>query len=111
MAAQHTPGPWTNDGGVVYGIESRPRFFGVSIDIFDANEWPAEIAEEAQANARLIAAAPELLAACRLLVAKVGGSWRAFEYDLRKCMGNTNYIIVAESLTKASAAIAKATKP
>jgi hypothetical protein len=61
---KHTPGPWLNREGLVTGVESRERFKGgCSIDIFDASEWPAELHEEAQANARLIAALPEFLTA------------------------------------------------
>jgi hypothetical protein len=57
-----TPGPWTCDeNGVVWGVESRERYgHGPSIDIFDASEWPAELADEAMANAKLIAAAQNL---------------------------------------------------
>lgn len=57
----HTPGPWINDQGLVNGSETRARFApGTSIDIFDASEWPTEMADEAMANAALIAAAPDL---------------------------------------------------
>lgn len=56
-----TPGPWINDDGLVSGGESRARFApGVSVDIFDANEWPNDLRDEAMANAALIAAAPEM---------------------------------------------------
>lgn len=62
----HTPGPWTNDRGLVNGKETRARVGdGISIDIFDAAEWPADRKDEALANAALIAAAPDLLAAAR----------------------------------------------
>lgn len=53
-----TLGPWVNDNGLVSGRETRDRFApSPSIDIFDAGEWPAELDDEAQANAALIAAA------------------------------------------------------
>ncbi len=63
----HTLGPWTCDeGGLVNGMDSRERFAGsCSLDIFDAQEWPDELYDEAMANARLIAAAPALLEACK----------------------------------------------
>ncbi len=54
----HTPGPWVNDNGLVYGTGMG----GASFDIFDASEWNGAL-EEAHANAALIAAAPDLLAA------------------------------------------------
>jgi len=68
--AKHTPEPWTNDGGLVNGRESRARYApGVSLDIFDASQWPVELESEALANAALIAAAPRLLAALNDLLA------------------------------------------
>lgn len=57
----HTPGPWINDGGIVYG-KNTELVGAPSFDIYDAQSWPGH-AEEAQANAKLIAAAPELLEA------------------------------------------------
>ena len=72
-----TPGPWTCDeNGLVAGFENRPQFaYGKtktgeefrcpSQDIFDAEEWPFELYDEAMANAHLIAAAKDLLAAAK----------------------------------------------
>ena len=57
----HTPGSWINANGLVSGRDSRPEYPDTpSIDIFDASEWPENLSEEAQANARLIAAAPTM---------------------------------------------------
>jgi hypothetical protein len=72
----HTPGPWLNDEGVVSGQDSRVRFVRTpSIDIFNAHEWPAGLHQEAMANAHLIAAAPDMLAALkdarRIIIAAV----------------------------------------
>jgi hypothetical protein len=54
-----TPGPWINDNGLVTG--RCTEFAGApSFDIFDAANWPGH-EDEGQANARLIAAAPEML--------------------------------------------------
>jgi len=56
----HTPGPWTCDGIEVYGS-------GIQV----ASIFPAVTADEemmVEANANLIAAAPELLAALQDLV-------------------------------------------
>jgi len=62
---EHTPGPWENDNGVVAGKDikdlTRPSF-----DIFDVSHWHGN-KEEAQANAHLIAAAPDLLSACEAI--------------------------------------------
>ncbi len=70
MSSQHTPGPWICDeGGLVTGQESRPRFQpSPSVDIFDASEWPLELRKEALANAWLITAAPDLLAALKFVL-------------------------------------------
>lgn len=76
--AHRTPGPWINDGGLVNGRESRARFApGVSIDIFDAAEWPAELEDEAFANAALIASAP----AMRDLIEGLKSLLRVTEHD------------------------------
>ena len=56
MKTQHTPGPWTVDNQYIHGPDGI-RFLAVAGD------------GAGQANARLIAAAPELLAAARLAVA------------------------------------------
>lgn len=66
-----TPGPWTNSDGLVNGIETRAGFGPsnrTSLDIFDAAEWPLSLDQEAQANAHLIAAAPELYEALELAI-------------------------------------------
>ena len=63
MNAQHTPGPWslgTKDcGGYPLMSETEGHFCDIC-DVCEGNE--------SQANARLIAAAPELLAACKRLM-------------------------------------------
>lgn len=61
MTAQHTPGPWTADFGPRYAIVSAD--VGVTIGSIgnEAVAW--------QANARLIAAAPDYDKASRKLIA------------------------------------------
>lgn len=67
----HTLGPWVNDNGLVNGRESRTRFApAVSVDLFNASEYPAELHDEMMANAALIAAAPDMLAALQGLIAE-----------------------------------------
>lgn len=62
MTEKHTEGPWTCDErGLVSGLD-RDRPESPSFDIFDAEEWPGS-EQEALANAKLIAAAPEMLEA------------------------------------------------
>lgn len=75
MSTKHTPGPWsvfTGLGGSSYifpGIESEAS--GCSVIIFgekdgDESGVRGRSPDEARANARLIAAAPDLLEALRL---------------------------------------------
>lgn len=51
VTRQHTPGPWSVEGSYVHGPDGK-RFLAVASD------------GEGQANSRIIASAPELLAAC-----------------------------------------------
>lgn len=66
-AAKHTPGPWeasqgSNRGNIGIKARGAAELFRVAyVPVLPMDDLP----EEAQANARLIAAAPELLAACR----------------------------------------------
>jgi hypothetical protein len=62
---KHTPGPWTEHEGFICG-----RFCDGNVyDICDPRCAPAELFEEIDANARLIAASPDLLAACESALA------------------------------------------
>ncbi len=84
-----TPGPWYIRGTTVYALKARDfnRFCA------HVQDWHTPIAE-LEANARLIAAAPDLLAALSSLIEK------AYKQDW-----NEHY---PEQLTAAEAAIAKA---
>ena len=73
MEAKHTPGPWViADGGPI--IADSQNMIAVTLDMFDSNEdlstWiqTRVTRPEREANARLIAAAPELLEALEELV-------------------------------------------
>ena len=85
----HTKGPWEADTGYSLHGESRPDMmdYRCSVDMpapFSENEYGGfehfetqtgaiafgRTPEEAQANARLIAAAPDLLEVCKGLLAK-----------------------------------------
>jgi hypothetical protein len=113
MNAKHTPGPWKHDANDVLNPE---RAFGIVRELgpkFDreagtqgATEVIAEICGDdgsgvAEADARLIAAAPDLLAALEFLssefVAYVAQSGRSREFAER-----------AKAYVQARAAIAKA---
>jgi hypothetical protein len=90
----HTPGPWEvnpADKDQVWGTGER------AVRLAQAIHWPKH---DAEANARLIAAAPELLAALNEFVA-----------DL---LAHSTFGINAEEaamLRRAESAIAKATNP
>ena len=67
----HTPGPWAFYGDNNYGgtVEIGPK---LTVSIDRADRFTSELVisrEEMEANGRLIAAAPELLAACHALLA------------------------------------------
>ena len=101
--AAHTPGPWTNEDGLVNGIESRKRGVGTpSLDIFDAAEWPHELQNEALANARLIAAAPEMLAALICAVNRADENLK--HYSMRDDDCAKDYAMCVAAIAKATAA-------
>lgn len=59
--SKHTPGPWET-GGVITRVEFRPPGWNASICVADCDaEHSPDNAMERCANARLIAAAPEML--------------------------------------------------
>ena len=76
MNAQHTPGPWNTEGPKDWNTSGRTiivlnpeRFPTAFVPAWDAPKPGEEYAaEEARANARLVAAAPDLLEALRHLV-------------------------------------------
>ena len=68
MNAQHTPGPWTHEGqGDITGIENDPGNGCVGkVDV--ACVYLRTVPGRNESNARLIAAAPEMLRALRAIV-------------------------------------------
>lgn len=74
--ASHTPGPWAvrphwSDPEKFEVFPDRDADFGVPAEIAEVSGHYAddeELAAEAEANARLIAAAPELLAAAKKML-------------------------------------------
>lgn len=59
MSAQHTPGPWMPQDDDCFFVIAYPE--GVATTIADLDPPACRTALEMEANARLIAAAPELL--------------------------------------------------
>ena len=75
----HTPGPWRHDGGLV-----RAKAYAVAVVTGDGVVRFSTSLDEISANARLIAAAPDLLAACEAIVALEDGQGRL---NLPMCAG------------------------
>lgn len=66
----HTPGPWTISQGISWGcIRGRDGYSVVSGDGFAGINMARE---EQEANAALIASAPDLLNACRAVLENLG---------------------------------------
>ena len=89
---EHTPGPWSvgREGWKHQSVYSASGRFLADVSLFY---------DDAEANARLIAAAPDLLEALQLLDQAHNGPWTGPE--------QLGYIRIAEE--KARAALAKAT--
>lgn len=68
MNTPHTPGPWVvrHLTGFPIMIATQPDFDGFGVPVADCSK--RNLPAEAEANARLIAAAPDLLAALESLV-------------------------------------------
>jgi hypothetical protein len=70
----HTPGPWVVDYegsiGHVKSVAERPDYFTPTVARYDTGAVSIG-PDEKQANARLIAAAPDLLEACKAALAAI----------------------------------------
>jgi hypothetical protein len=91
----HTPGPWDYYDMAAYGIAICKGGIGGQ-NVGHAHMYVGLTAEETTANARLIAAAPELLEALKGVIV----NFPAFNRDRHPCLG--------DALDAARAAIAKA---
>lgn len=75
--ASFTPGPWAYDGRVTRTIYAARDGFTEAptiCDVLDTTEGLEGSCRQADANGRLIAAAPDLLAACEAMIEAVDGS-------------------------------------
>lgn len=68
MESKYTPGPWTMYGGIV----SLTSDYSIKTINFDTEIAHIKICQDSEANARLIAAAPDLLEACKRFISKYG---------------------------------------
>lgn len=75
MSASHAPGPWTVRNKTVSFIDHGKRYA-----IARVSNSPLITGEGHEANARLIAAAPDLLDALRDLESAVSHYFRGFEH-------------------------------
>jgi hypothetical protein len=97
VSAQHTPGPWKD--GPLFGRETRGVFW---TDTSKPGRWQRRVDDKGEflaADARLIAAAPDLLSALRSIVAECKGPERPYSSDS---------FLPAQFIEAAQAAIARA---
>ena len=84
-AAKHTPGPWLIEGRTIYSLMHHGWNRGV--EVLKNRFWAScyhdrsVTDEEAEANARLIAAAPELLEALQMFL----DDYESSEGDAQSC--------------------------
>lgn len=67
--AEHTPGPWRQAHDYIEAVPDGEGYAAPSFDICAMADWCGEDEDERLANARLIAAAPDMLKALREVVA------------------------------------------
>lgn len=78
----HTPGPWKAEGWKETVVNDS-RGTTIALHPGDSREYGLA---EVQANARLIAAAPDLLAACKLAVARNGAPHPNYVLDVYEAL-------------------------
>ncbi len=86
--AQFTPGPWSLEDRTVYALEHHGWRKGVETfrNRFHASVTPTENTAETKANACLIAAAPDLYAACQLALDAFEKNWAIDWSELSKAL-------------------------
>jgi hypothetical protein len=97
MITEHTPGPWIAEGAKVLWEAPHSRNRWVVADLADASD--GRLSPEIESNARLIAAAPDLLDALKSTRACVAGI---------NPIGRANTIRQAQALEFINQAIARA---
>jgi hypothetical protein len=112
----YTPGPWEvheaatsadhPDYGAIYIIGANLGGL-VRASLPWATEMDNGDFGRVQANARLIAAAPEMHKTGRKLANEIGGL-KAFEHEVRAIIGNTNWSVLMQRLAEADAVLSKA---
>ena len=109
MSGAHTQGPWAQE---IFKAANGGQCFGVKSNATDSSvAWTnGRTVDENISNARLIAAAPDLLEACLTLLAwdEAENNAEAFDKDQGKAW-RERQALCAASFDKARAAVAKAT--
>ena len=85
MSTQHTPGPWKVKAHSTAVLAGRKQ---ICSNVNSASNLPVNMKDDleiAHANARLIAAAPELLEALKLAVRQSSHDMLMTGEELRKC--------------------------
>lgn len=78
MIAKHTPGPWVstisdNDGGTCFDVYHNADDAQIDVAYLPIGKtYVSEVLAVQEANAKLIAAAPDLLKALQYLVTEIG---------------------------------------
>lgn len=107
MSAQHTPGPWHWDSDPIKGDPlGRVRFQVTTIGKTIAQTYYSSSDKHAEADTRLIAAAPDLLAA---LEDSISALRAALDQEIKNDAREEWLSIKRKRLDAARAAIAKAT--
>ena len=104
--SQHTPGPWRVDAD---GYEITAKGWTIvetSLPVYEEPRNRAELRDEQIANARLIAAAPEMLAALQAITARVNGVW---DDPALLSFGDLSENTIKDTMRIARTAIAKVT--
>lgn len=96
MTTQHTPGPWSIQGdGILLHPVTKAQLLTTRIETYLGTFEILDETNEPQANARLIAAAPELLEALKIAMHYMEGD----SDDEREGM---DYATIEEAIAKAS---------
>jgi hypothetical protein len=102
-AMKHTPGPWVVDPAVRQGFTVYAPKEGFIVGTQDEEGRYGAI--ESEANARLIAAAPDLLEALQQATSALEWRWER----VANCAAPVHETAIQEAYNQARAAIAKAT--
>jgi len=84
LKTEHTPGPWRSDEPFVVATDPVGKHPDIYVaEVISSDEYDRYVLETETrlANARLIAAVPEMLAACRCALAELEGSYSREDWD------------------------------